>query len=195
MITTEEALPETFALPRECPTAPTSPAPGIRVELVLEGYRVTGEVRLPAGPRRLVDVLNLIDTPYVIAHDGELKDPHHPDDEPLRFPVIHVQRSAILLAVPRSAASGQPSPFEAVAKKAFPARIVLPGLTVSGNIYLAPEADPAKAPLLASSHFIPVTEATVTVTRDGGEGWQEPVVVVNLARVQIYAPKGPAQQA
>lgn len=78
--------------------------------------------------------------------------------------------------------------MEAVAKAPFAATIVLPGYDVSGNVYLLPDADPGKAPMLANRHFIPVTDATIT-TAGSSSSWSERIMVVNLARSLFYTPR------
>ena len=85
----------------------------------------------------------------------------------------------------------QSSPFETVAKVPVPATIVLPGFEVTGNVHQAPNADPTLASLLASGRFIPLTDATIVAVQQGGRTWREPIVVVNLARAQLYAPRMP----
>ncbi len=187
----QEAFPEAPAFGEADPGALQGHGLGALVELVLDSHRVVGEVRHGGAPRRLVDMMNAIDGEYLVVHDGQLDDPFHEGEAPRHFAVIHVHRNAILLAVPRADAIRPASPFEVVAKVPVPATIVLPGLEVAGNIHLAPDADPALAPLLASKHFMPLTDAMVVSVLNPGLTWQEPLVVVNLARALLYAPRVP----
>ena len=169
-----------------CPGSPT----GTRVELFLDSHCVAGELRYPGPPRRLVDILNAVESAIIALYNGELEGRFHVDEAPRRFPVIHVRRDAILLAVPRGGPAPRFSPFEAVAKVPVHATIVLPGFEVTGNVHLPPNADLTLASLLASGRFIPLTDATIVAAQQG-RTWRGPIVVANLARAQVYASRMP----
>jgi hypothetical protein len=159
----------------------------IQGEFILDTHRVRGELRYQGVPRRLVDMLNSMDGAYLLLHDGEIEDPFADSPAPHRFEVAQMHREAILLAVPRGDAP-QGDRLEAVRKTPVPATVVIPGFDISGHIYLLPEADAAKAPVLSSRHFAPMTDATITAAHGRGHSWREPVVLVNLARALLYAP-------
>ena len=175
-------------------TAGPAPSPaeaqqqGTVVELVMDSHSVVGVIPHRGAPRRLVDVLNTIDGGFMVIHDGELRDPFHPDEPPRAFAAAQVHRDAILFAVPRGGTDFAGSPMEAVAKAAVPATLVLPGFDITGNVFLVPGADPITTPLLANRHFIPMTDATVAASHGRGLVWQEPLVIVNLTRALLYAP-------
>lgn len=158
------------------------------VELVIDSYLVTGDLRSAGAPRRLVDVLNLSDEPFVAVRDGALEDPLVEGDEPRRFDTMQVHREGILFAIPRSDVDVHPDPFDIVRKVPVPATVTLPGFEITGNIHFLPEVDPAAAPLIGGHSFIPMTDVTISAVGRKAV-WSEPVVVINLSRVRMFAPR------
>lgn len=159
-----------------------------RAELLLDTHRVIGLIEQSGPPRRLVDILNAKDDPVVVVRDAVVEDLASPGDEPRRFGILHVKREAILLAIPISAPAPSSRGLETVEKRPAAATLVLPGLEVTGHVYLPPGADPGAVRLLGKTGFLPVTHAEVTQVAFGGERRREPLVVVNLGRAQLYAP-------
>ncbi len=171
------------ALPFEAPAST-----GVPVEAVMDSHRIRGELRLTGVPRRLVDILNSIDGGYVLIHGGQVDDPLKPGDGPRRLSAIQLLRDAILFIMPRGGAPPS-DPFERVKKTPVPATIVVPGFEISGNVHLMPNVDPTGVPLIGTHHFIPVTDATISAGLGRSEVWQEPIVLVNLARALAYGPR------
>ena len=159
-----------------------------RAELLLEAHRVSGVIVQSGPPRRLVDVLNAIDGPVAMVRDAVVESLADPEQAPHRFGVLHVRREAILLGIPFSAGAPAPGGLEVVEKRRAAVSLVLPGLEVTGHVYLAPQADPGSARLLGRRDFLPVTEAEVTQFTFALNRWRQPLVVVNLKRVLLYAP-------
>jgi len=159
-----------------------------RAELFLDAHRVIGIIEQSGPPRRLVDILNAADGPVAVVRDAVVESLASPGEEPQRFGILHVKREAILLAIPVSASAPAPGGLEAVEKRPAAATLVLPGLEVSGQVYLPPGADPSAVRLLGKGGFLPVTHAEVTQVAFGGFRRREPLVVVNLGRAQLYAP-------
>ena len=190
---------DSFSPPAEAPQQGTvTPAPlaapiddfaprftGVLVEMVLDSYRVIGELFAPGVPRRLVDVLNSSDLSYYVMHTGALDDPFNPSAEPRSFDVIQLDRSGILFAIPRGEVH-KPDPFETVRKKRVPSTVVLPGFEVKGNLHLMPDADPALVPIVSDHHFVPFTDVTITADKGSSQVWQEPLVIVNMTRSTFY---------
>jgi hypothetical protein len=157
-------------------------------ELVIDSYRVTGELHSPGRPRRLVDILNAVEKPFVVVHDGELEDPLIEDDEPRRFETVQVHLETILLAIPRSDSHVHPDPYEIIEKVPVPSTVTVPGYELAGNVFLLPDMDPAGSHLIGGKHFIPMTDVTIRANGGGESSWCEPIVVVNLARTRVFAP-------
>jgi hypothetical protein len=158
---------------------------GVLVEIVLDSYRVIGELHAPGIPRRLVDIMNSSDLTYFVMQQGTLDDPFDPSAEPKSFDVIQLDRAGILFAMPRGDVK-KPDPFEVVRKKRVPSTAVLPGFSVTGHLHLMPDADPALVPIVADHHFVPFTDATIVTDKGRPESWHEPLVIVNMTRVLFY---------
>ena len=159
-----------------------------RVELVLDGHRIVGELRYTGPPRRVVDVLNGIDGAFLLVHSAEIEDLSRPQEQRHRCEVAHVLRDGVLFAVPRSEPPSRRDSFEVVSKVPVPAVLALPGFTVEGRVHVVPDMDPRQILLLGHRNFLPVTEASVVTSEGAGVSWREPVILVNLARAQLYAP-------
>lgn len=158
---------------------------GVRVEIVMESFRVSGDLFAPGVPRRLVDLLNSNDLAYFTMTSGVLDDPFNPEAEARSFDVIQLDRSGILFAIPRGEVH-KPDPFEVVRKKTVPSTVVLPGYQAFGNLYLMPEADPALIPIVADHHFVPFTDVTVTAEKGRSQVWREPLLIINMARALFF---------
>jgi hypothetical protein len=158
---------------------------GVPVEIVMESYRVKGELFAPGVPRRLVDILNSNDLSYFVMHTGSLDDPFNPNSESVDFDVIQLDRSGIFFAIPRGEVRA-PDPFEVVRKKKVPSTVVLPGFRLTGNLHLMPDADPAMVPIVSDHHYIPFTDTTIVTNKGRTEVWEEPLVIVNMNRVLFY---------
>jgi hypothetical protein len=165
------------------------PFSAVAVELVMDSYRVIGELRGPGGPRRLVDILNAVDSSFILVYDGQVDDPLAEDDEPREFEIVQLHLNTLLFAIPRGSLASLGNPLEAVRKSPVAATIALPGFEVTGNIFLLPDADPKNTALMGSRHFIPMTDATVTSAFNRNQVWREDIVVINLARAVLFAPR------
>jgi hypothetical protein len=134
--------------------------------------------------------LNVSEEPFVALRDGALDDPLIEGDEPRRFDTVQVHREAILFAIPRSDSDVHPDPYDLVEKVPVPATITVPGFEITGNVYLLPEIDPAAGHPLSGNHFIPMTDVSVRTVARTEPAWFEPVVVVvNVSRVRLFAPR------
>lgn len=159
-----------------------------RVELLLETHRITGNLDHVTAARRLVDVLNNHDSLTLVVHDSVVESLAQPDLAPLHSAVAHVKYDAILLAVPDPEHTPPAGGMEAVQKQPSRATILLPGVEVSGELYFAPGIDPRSVPLLSRHDFVAVTNAHIALVAFGFRRWQEPLVIVNLARSLVYSP-------
>jgi len=167
--------------------APQEPGDAVLVELFLEMHRVSGLVSSAGTQRRLVDLLNVADAVLTL-RDATVRSFVDPNEPPRSSQAIQVRRQAILLAVPLSAAAPPDRGPEVVEKRPTTATLLLPGMDVTGQIYLPPAADPVSVPLLGRHDFLPVTDAVVTQSAFAIVRWEEPLVVVNLDRAILYAP-------
>ena len=160
----------------------------VLVELLLETHRVTGIMDQTGAQRRLVDLLNIASGPVLTVRDASVESLADPTEQPRRCQVLQVRRQSVLVAVPVTVAAPRGGALEAVEKRPTAATILLPGIEVTGQIYLAPGAEPGAVPLLGRRDFLPVTDAVVTQSVQTIVRWEQPLVVVNLERAVLYAP-------
>jgi hypothetical protein len=159
-----------------------------QVELVLDTYRVSGNLAYLGGPRRLVDILNNAGEPFVLMRDACVDDPLRSDDTPREFDVVQVHLNTVLFAIPHGASIQAKDPLETVRKIPIAATIAMPGFEIAGNIHLLPELEPENAQILGARHYIPMTDACITSAFTKDVIWRPEVVVVNLARAVLFAP-------
>jgi hypothetical protein len=165
--------------------------PAARVELILDTHRVTGALEYNGEPRRLVDMIgNGSGEDAVVLSDASVESLVEPGEPQQLFQTLHVRREAILLAVPEWQTPASNDPIEKVQKRPAPATLVLPGLEVTGHVYLPEGASPTNVRLIGRSEFMPVTHAEVTHIPAGLYRCQKPLVAINLARLILYAPAG-----
>jgi hypothetical protein len=170
----------------EQPPEPEAPkATDVRVEIVMDSFRVNGELFAPGVPRRLVDMLNSNDLAYYTMFSGTLDDPLNPETPARSFDVIQLDRSGILFAIPRGEVH-KPDPFEVVRKKRVPSTVVLPGYEVTGDLHLMPDANPKLVPIVSDHHFVPFTDVTVRADKGRSQQWKEPLLVINMTRALFY---------
>ena len=160
----------------------------VPVEIVMDSYRVNGELFAPGVPRRLVDILNSNDLSYFTMRSGTLDDPFNPEAEPLSFDLIQLDKSGILFAVPRGDVH-KPDPFEVVRKKRLVSTVVLPGYRITGELYLMPDADPTLVPIISDHHFVPLTDVTVVADKGRAQTWHEQLLIVNMTRALFFGTK------
>jgi hypothetical protein len=182
-------MTDEFAAPDQAATIPHAPPTAIsHVELVLDNYRVTGDIRQPGVPRRLVDLLNNSDVEFFVVRNGAIDDPFADDDEPKQLSSLEIYRESIFFAIPRGGdAPEHGDAFETVRKVPVPATIILPGFVVTGNVYFVPDIEPEDVPMLQHRHFIAVTDARVSASGGRTAVWDEPIVVVNIGQAFIFA--------
>jgi len=157
----------------------------VPVEIIMDSYRVTGELFAPGVPRRLVDILNSNDLSYFTMRAGTLDDPFNPDAEARSFDLIQLDKSGILLAIPRGEVH-KPDPFEVVRKKRLQSTVVVPGFRITGELYLMPDADPILVPIISDHHFVPLTDATVIADKGQAQAWHEQLLIVNMTRALFF---------
>ena len=159
-----------------------------QVELVLDTYRVSGQLSYNGGPRRLVDILNNAGEAFVLMREAKVDDPLRSDDEARPFEIVQVHLNTVLFAIPHGQAIQAKDPLETVRKTAVAATIALPGFEITGNIHLMPELAAQNAQMLGARHYIPVTDARITSAVTHEVIWRPDVVVVNLTRAVLFAP-------
>jgi hypothetical protein len=167
------------------------------VEIVLDSFRVKGDLVAPGGPRRLVDILNAHDETFLLVRDAVIDDPITVVDTPKRSTVVQVLENSILFALPLGDDVLHEDPFETVRKVPTECTIVLPGYEINGRIHMIEEVVPAETPLLGAKHFMAITNAEIVSLFNRTQTWHAEVVVVNLMRAVLFAadPKAVAAAA
>lgn len=172
-------------------TGQSPPAPGVSlapVEMVLDNYRVIGDLKQPGVNRRLVDVMNNNDLEFFVIKDGEIDDPFTDLDVPKNVASLEIRRESILFAFPRGGLGHEPADsFESVRKVPVRSTIVLPGFEVNGDVHFIPDVRPEDVPMLQHRNFVAVTDARVRASGGRVAEWNEPLVVVNIGQALIFA--------
>lgn len=159
-----------------------------RVELMLDNFRVSGDIKQAGVPRRLVDLMNNSDIEFFTMQDGEIDDPFADGDEPRKLANLEIVRESILFALPRGGdAPEHGDAFDTVKKVPVACTVVLPGFEVRGNVHFIPDVAPEDVPMMQNRHFIPVTDARVRASGGRTATWEEPIVVVNLVQALVFA--------
>lgn len=158
----------------------------MKAAFVIDSHRVTGELRYGGPPRRLVDILNAIDGGYTTIFDGEMGSSQRSDEEMKQFAMAQIRRDAILYAIPLTD-TPRGGYGEVVPKVPNLTSIAVPGYQIIGNCYHVPNVDPADVATLSGRGFIPMTDVVIKPATKG-KAAREDIIVVNLARVLVYAP-------
>lgn len=158
----------------------------MKVEFVIDSHRVTGEMRYGGPPRRLVDLLNAIDGGYTTIFSGSMGGAQKSDEQMKHFDIAQVRRDAILYAIPLTD-TPRGGYGEIVPKVPVETSLALPGYLLRGNCYHVPNVDPTTIAMLSGKSFIPVTDVVIQPAAKG-KAAREQIIVVNLARVLVYAP-------
>ena len=182
---TQELLdeaPPTENAPNFLPTSPDQPSV-IVAELLLDGRRVTGEIRSARITRRLVDILNAFESGYLTMHKGTLQ---NGSGSSLEFDLIQLARSSILLAFPHEGSTSRIQPGEVIKKHRRLVTVIMPGCQVSGYFHAALGIDPSAATASVGNRFVALTDATITVFDSDVPTRFESVAILNTTHVQAY---------
>src|SRR6266508_2229060 len=155
----------------------------IVAELILDRRQVTGEIRLAGVTRRLVDILNALDSGYLTMHKGTLRDS---SDICLEFDMIQLTRSSILLAFPYQGSTSRIDPGEVIEKHRRLVTVIMPGCQVSGYFHAALGVDPSVATARVGNRFVALTDATITVIDGDRPTRFESVALLNTAHAQAF---------
>jgi hypothetical protein len=163
----------------------------LQAELITEGFRMVGRLDLPPAQARLVDFFNFCGEPVIVLHDVEARELGPESGKVFNWPMVQIRREAILLALPREhrlPAAEDQRPLEYVAKEPHRVSFLLPDFAVVGDLHLAREADIGAASPMRGSGFVPLTNAEATYFPDPTLVWKAPVIVVNVAKAEIFSP-------
>ena len=157
-------------------------------ELVLESYRVSGEISGPSEPCRFVDLLNSLNSGFVLVRDAQLDDPILHEHPASHHDIVQVHLPAILFAIPIGDGLRYEDPLETVEKQVVGCTMVVPGYEIVGNIHLRLGLIAGETPLIGLKHFIAMTDVRITSVLNRSRMWKTDLVCVNLARTIVFAP-------
>jgi hypothetical protein len=177
-----EQAPPAEAIPDFLSASYTRPGV-IETELLLDGRRVVGEIRLPGEARRLIDILNARESGYIKMHSGELVER---SGNPLKFDTMQLARTSILVAFPHRGSASRIHPGEVIEKDRRLVTVIMPGCQVSGYFHVAHGVDPSIAAAGLGNRFVALTDATITVIGNDTPTRFEPVALVNISHAEAY---------
>jgi len=151
--------------------------------LYTDAFVIRGTIR--TRQRRITDVLNLADEPFVVVTDATI-DEYGSKGIASRADYAQVNLGAVLFAT--SDQTIEPRPDLRTPKVAEMAMISLPPFRITGRIHLMPERDLHEALSELTGAFIPVTEATYWSDTVGEARATAQLLAFNHSRAHILAP-------
>jgi hypothetical protein len=151
--------------------------------LYTDAFVIRGFIR--TRQRRITDVLNQADEPFVVVADATI-DEYGSKGIASRADYAQVNLGAVLFAV--SDETVDPRPDLRTPKVPEMAMISLPPFRITGRIHLMPERDLHEALSELTGAFIPVTDATFWSDTIGEARTTAHVLAFNHSRAHILAP-------
>jgi hypothetical protein len=151
--------------------------------LYTDSFVIRGSIR--TRQRRITDVLNLADEPFLVVTDATI-DEYGSKGIASRADYAQVNLGAVLFAVSDEVIEARPD--LRTPKVPEMAMISLPPFRITGRIHLMPERDLHEALNELTGNFIPVTEATYWSDTVGEARATAQVLAFNHGRAHILAP-------
>jgi hypothetical protein len=161
-------------------------------ELLLDGRWVTGEIRYFGVTRRLVDILNALESGYLTLHKGTLRDR---SGSCLDFDLMQIARNSILLAYAHQGSASRIHPGEVIRKHRRLVTVIMPGCQVSGYFHLALGVDPSVVTASVSNRFVALTDVTITALDSNTPTRFESLTLLNTAHAEAYVWSDEAKSA
>jgi hypothetical protein len=155
----------------------------VALTLYTDAFVVRGKLR--TRQRRLTDILNLAEDPFLVISDATT-DEYGSRTLASRTDFAQVNLGAVLFAVADSTI--EPRPDLRTPKVPEMAMISIPPFRIIGRIHLLPERDLHEALSELTGTFVPVTDATYWSETVGEARTSAPMVAFNHSRAQILAP-------
>jgi hypothetical protein len=155
----------------------------ISLTLYTDAFVIRGKLR--TRQRRLTDILNLADEPFLVISEATT-DEYGSHGIAARTDYAQVNLAAVLFAVADAPIAA--SPDLRTPKVPEMALISIPPFRITGRIHLMPERDLHEALSELTGSFIPVTEATYWSDTVGEARTTAAMVAFNHNRAQILAP-------
>lgn len=155
----------------------------VDLTLYTDAFVIRGRIR--TRQRRLTDILNLADDPFLVVKDATT-DEYGSHGIASKTDYAQVNLGAVLFAV--ADASIEARPDLRTPKVPEMALISIPPFKITGRIHLLPERDLHEALTELTGAFIPVTDATFWSDTVGEARATAPMIAFNHNRAQILAP-------
>jgi hypothetical protein len=155
----------------------------VALTLYTDAFVVRGTIE--TRQRRITDVLNLADDPFLVLSDVTF-DEFGSVGTPIRSEFAQINLGSVLFVVSDEAV--EPLPELRTPKLAEQAVISIPPFKVIGQIHLMPERSLRNALSELHGQFIPVTDATYWSDSLAEARTSAALLAVNHARSQILAP-------
>jgi hypothetical protein len=148
-----------------------------------DAFIIKGSIRTRQG--RITDILNQADEDFIVLSDTVV-DEYGARGMPVRSEFAQVNLGAVLFAVADTS-------IEARADLRTPkvpeqALISIPPFRITGRVHVLPERDLREALTELTGRFLPVTDATYWSDSVGEARATAPMIAINHARAQIFAP-------
>lgn len=155
------------------------------VELTLYTDALVTRGRYRTRHRRVTDILNRADPPFLVLEDVEVYE-LGTATAPVRAAYAHVNLESVLFAV--ADVPVEPTPELHTPKHRERALVSVPPFSIIGTIHLLPPGDNLREALAElTGRFLPVTDAVYWSDRLGEPRREAVLVAVNHARTQILA--------
>ena len=156
-----------------------------RVELTLYTDALVTRGTIRTRQRRITDILNLSETPFVVLEDVSVTG-HDGHSEPMHAAVAQINLDAVLFAVVDAAI--EPLPELRMPKRQQAVMVSIPPFRVTGTIHVIPgEGDLREALTELTGRFLPVTDAAFEAPSSGIARQTAVMLAVNHHRAQILA--------
>lgn len=158
------------------------------VVLYTSSIRCSGLMR--SQQPRLSDYLNGIQDDYLVVLDAAVDPLYLPlGTRPVRVQLAQFRRDSIILALPNQARAGQERTVGALAlvmpRDRHEVNLEAYPFAIRGTIHVAPEIELREHLQNSFTHFMPVTEASITYIPNRQRDFQAPVILVNKATLQV----------
>jgi hypothetical protein len=155
----------------------------VALTLYTDAFVIRGRIR--TRQRRVTDILNLADEPFLIVTDATI-DEYGAASIAMRADFAQVNLATVLFAVSDEMIESRPD--LRTPKIPEMAMITLPPFRITGRIHLLPERDLHEALSELTGAFIPVTEATYWSDTAGEARATAQLLAFNHNRAHILAP-------
>jgi hypothetical protein len=155
----------------------------VQLTLYTDAFVIRGKIR--TRQRRLTDVLNLADEPFLVVSEATT-DEYGSSGIASRTDFAQVNLASVLFAVAGGPIETRPD--LRTPKVPEIALISIPPFKITGRIHLMPERDLREALSELTGAFIPVTDATYWSDTVGEALATAPMIAFNHNRAQILAP-------